>query len=479
MSAFFALWFASGAVMLVVPFPSLSETDRLRMLSQVRASDAHVSPSEAITEARRARPAAEVTSLRLLDPGTGTAQYVVGLTTGASAELVAVDAMSGRRLPPVGLHEAERIARSAAEALGKPPAALEMVGPFHYDQWVVHQRFDPFRPFYRAEFRDVGGFTLYVSATTGEVRQKTTARERFWNYPGAITHWIYPTFIRRSWALWDQLVWWLSLAGILVAILGLWIGLTRMRNRADLRGAARISPFRGWLRWHHVLGLTGGLVLLTWIFSGWLSMDHGRLFATLSPGAERLERYYGTSLQGAAESLGRASLPDVGRASELELLRFDGRPLLLSREPGNRAAWAVDDRGRAFSYEPSGSSIRAALRRGWRNHEVSDGRRLADDDLYGRLLEGPLPPTAVRFRVADPARSWVHVDGETGQVLEVMNRSRRTYRWLYNGLHSFDLPYLAQRPQLRLAVLVPLLLLGAALSVTSVVVGVRRLVGRR
>lgn len=34
-----------------------------------------------------------------------------------------------------------------------------------------------------------------------------------------------------------------------------------------------------WMRWHHLMGLFAGIFVLTWILSGWLSMDHGRLFS--------------------------------------------------------------------------------------------------------------------------------------------------------------------------------------------------------
>ena len=41
-----------------------------------------------------------------------------------------------------------------------------------------------------------------------------------------------------------------------------------------------VSPYSGWQKWHHLLGLACMTFVLTWIFSGWLSMDHGRLFST-------------------------------------------------------------------------------------------------------------------------------------------------------------------------------------------------------
>ena len=56
------------------------------------------------------------------------------------------------------------------------------------------------------------------------------------------------------------------------------------RHRAGHRSIADFgrrvaSPFRGWHAWHHILGLFTATFVLTWIFSGWLSMDHGLLFS--------------------------------------------------------------------------------------------------------------------------------------------------------------------------------------------------------
>ena len=71
---------------------------------------------------------------------------------------------------------------------------------------------------------------LYVSAQTGEVLQKTEGKERAWNYIGAVVHWIYPTILRSNWSLWDQVVWWLSLAGLVTTLIGLLLGVMRSRG---------------------------------------------------------------------------------------------------------------------------------------------------------------------------------------------------------------------------------------------------------
>jgi uncharacterized iron-regulated membrane protein len=154
---------------------------------------------------------------------------------------------------------------------------LAVSRPIEYDQWVVPQDFDPWRPMYRVRLGDAMGTELYVSARTGEVVQATTSRQRAWNWCGAIVHWIYFTPLRKSASRWDITVWWISLAALISAVVGFWLGMVRLAaNKAARRPG--LSPFRRWMRWHHVLGIFASVVVLGWLLSGWLSMDEGRIF---------------------------------------------------------------------------------------------------------------------------------------------------------------------------------------------------------
>ena len=128
----------------------------------------------------------------------------------------------------------------------------------------------PIAPFIASGMGDASGTELYVSARTGEVVQKTTARQRAWNWCGSIVHWIYFTPVRKSQSRWDHTVWWISLTALISAVVGFWLGIVRLAaNKAARRPG--LSPFRRWMRWHHVIGLFAGVVVLGWIFSGWLS----------------------------------------------------------------------------------------------------------------------------------------------------------------------------------------------------------------
>ncbi len=456
---FFAMWFASGIVMIYVPYPALPEHARLSAMEAIDASLVRIAPAQALAASATPDPV----RLRLLQ-AAGQARYVV---TPSAGPLVSVSATDGSVLAPLGPREAERI----ASTFGAEPVR-SIAGPYDYDQWVVHNRFDAARPFYRADLSDAAGTALYVSARSGEVLQRTTRFERAWNYPGSVVHWLYPTLLRRNWLVWNWSVWTLALTGVVVTVAGLWLGVLRWRTQMR-SGRGGISPYRRWLKWHHVGGLVAGSFILTWIFSGWLSMDHGLLFSSGTMSRTQASAYAGLALpQAAAET----SLEQIGAAlpaTEVEIVAVAGTPYLLAR----------DDRGTRVT-TPSGSpaesalpagAILAATRAAFPGTEVGLPIPIPQDDVYARVRSSDgVGGHGLRMVLQDRAASWVYVNPESGRVIEVMDRSRRLYRWLFFGLHTLDFPLLAS-DWIWTPVILGLLGLGFAFSITSVVIGWRRL----
>jgi uncharacterized iron-regulated membrane protein len=456
---FFAMWFASGAIMIYVPFPSLSHDSVLARSSAVNLQQVTTPPALATL----GLPADEIDRVRLIDVN-GLPVYVVHPY---GAAVVVVNAQDG------WLHE--QFDAATAKAVGErfaghPVARVE--GPIADDQWIVANGFDAYRPFYRLHVEDAAESVLYVSARTGEILQKTTARERAWNYLGAVVHWIYPTIIRRHWALWDQLVWWLSLVGITVAVIGLWLGITRLAGR-QRSGVWKFSHYRRWMKWHHVLGLFAGVLALTWIFSGWLSMDHNRLFSSPDATEERVARFRGLDLQQAAARIPLTALAAAEPFAEAEIVTVGGATFVSTGSAGGPRLYALQDGTlRAMDKVPE-SLIDAAVHAAW-PEGATKIEHPAADDAYGQLRESTLPASTVRVVIDDPAETWVHVDTASGALLGVMDRSRRVYRWLFNGLHSLDFPGLANHHPLWDGVILIALLAGFAFSVTSVVIGFKR-----
>lgn len=93
---------------------------------------------------------------------------------------------------------------------------------------------------------------------------------------------------------------------------------------------------------------------------------------------------------------------------------------------------------------------------------------------YGHHAQRQLPVWRLKFQ--DDAGTWLHVDPASAQVLGVSNAQSRLRRWLFNAPHSLDFPWLIQNRPGWDAVMGLLSALGLVMSVSGVVVGVRRLV---
>ena len=468
-----AAWFASGAVLHFVGFPSLPAAARFASSERIDLRRLDVAPTAALARAEAVTGERPVDGMRLISVA-GTPTYIVSVA-GTPTYVMA----SGENQIAVAGDTGQVTGRFSAATAGIVAARFGhaaiagITGPLSYDQWIVHQQFDPYRPVFRVRLDDPQRTDLYVSARTGEVVQRTTARERFWNWYGAVLHWIYFTPIREDWTLWNQLVWWVSLAALLTSVAGTWLGLHRyLKNRAH--GRTGLSPYRGWMRWHHVIGLFASIVVLVWMFSGWLSMDHGRFFSLPVASATESARMRGMPFAAIAEATPLDLLKSAGPASVIELHALDGRPLLTIRgggESGPRILW-LDTREVSKAPIPA-ALLLSALKTAWPSDAATLVRSSSVDELY-RQAES-VPDDALAVRTGSDGRIRVYVGRFSGALLAVMNPSRRAYAWVYYCLHTFNFPGLIDRPAARTVVEMLLLMFGFGFCVTGIVLGVRRL----
>jgi len=441
-----------------VPFPSLTAEERLQRSQAINLDALTLNPAAAASLA----PSRSV--MRLISV-MGRPVYVLH-TSGERVSAIAAD--TGW---PVGT-----ISRSDAAAIGgafvdaKPS---EVEGPIEFDQWVVADEYEPYRPFLRVHFEDAAGSVVYVSERSGEIALRTTSHERRWNWVGAVLHWIYFTPLRSHWAVWDRLVWWLAFVATCSTLVGVWLGVARSlaNHRARRRG---LTPFRGWLGWHHRIGLFAGLVVLAWIVSGWLSMDHGRLFSSGEPASALASRVQGMSLDSVAAAATREALQSGGSAAELAFTAIAGHPLVVARgtaAAAPRVIW-LDGSGRPSSSQVPAELLLAGARAAWPGELVTDRGTVTPSDLYG--LAESIPAGTRVFRTERTPAVDSYLDPVSGRLLAVMDASRRAYAWSYYGLHTLKVPGLANHPTLRRIVILALLTLGFMFSLTGVVIGISR-----
>jgi uncharacterized iron-regulated membrane protein len=454
----FAMWFSTGIVMHFVPFPALTEAERIDGLTPLDPSQGPYDPAAAVN----ASGVKDATRVRLLRRSDGPV-YVVTGRSGVSA--VRADDLTNAAIKSAS--SALMIAEAAARQRGRNTSQAALVDFANYDQWTVPNGFDRHRPLYRIALNDNAGTELYVSSVTGEVVLDTTRRERAWNYVGSVTHWIYPTLLRRSHGAWDATVWSLSLVALIAAISGGILGILRVK----IARWRIVSPYSGWQKWHHVLGLGCMTFVLTWIFSGWLSMDHGRLFSTGRLSAAETAAIAGTPAWERMSAHGAQSIS--AHAREVEWFVLD-RKFYRRDRTGLDAQRLVSLDSGVNSSSPQREfldpgEIIAFVER------VASGCNVPvivhADDNYA--IAAPMPNAPVYRSVCGGV--WFHIDGASGAILERLDPSRRAYRWFYSALHTMDFPILSARPTLRSALVVILCGFGLVFSLTGVVIGWRRL----
>ena len=465
---FMAMWFVSGVVMMYVGYPKLTLQERLAALPVLDAKTCCTLPSLA----------AEPQSVRLTSIG-GTQQFVVEPRDG---QPTAYDAATGTAV--ASITEAAAL-RSARAYLGE--VHLAYLGRIAEDAWTHSRALDAHRPFHGVQAEDPARTLVYVSGRTGEVVRDATLTERRWNWVGAWIHWLYPF---RGGALdfaWTDIVIWTSVAGTVLALTGVVAGILRWRFSGSYKTGSR-SPYRGSLfRWHHIAGLVFGLVTITWIFSGLMSMNPWKVFDSRAPSLDQVA-FAGGELDLARPSLPVGALLDRLRASgfharELEwrmiggalnLLAFDGsggtRMIATDGASGIRLMLPIDQLARdGARLLPAAKAIRQQ----WLTEYDSYYYSRAAHTMLGHV-EHRLP--MLRLEFDDPHQTWVHLDPHTGEVAGQLDRHQRVKRWLFAFLHSFDWwPLLAARP-LWDVLLVLASLGGVAISVTGTWMGWRRVV---
>ncbi len=523
----FVAWFVSGVVMMYARMPGLANEERLARAPALDLAAVTLTPLEAaraagllahdgsapaeLTRTADGNTASRSAGIRVDRVRIGMRGNRTVYRLGASRSEKIVFADTGEVLTHVGRAEAEALVRRYAPGYD---------GPFHYDgyltepdQWTLQARGQ--MPMHRFALDDADDTRLYVSSLTGDVALRTTRSERFWGYLGPVTHWIYFTPLRRHGSVWLEVIIWSSLLGCVMCLTGLIWGVWRYspirRFRLRSRSAPVPSPYVGLMKWHHYAGLFFGVITFTWTYSGLLSVGPFDWFQ--SPGVSREQREVFTGgplrvdrltlddLRAAAAEIERA-FKAAGLLKELEVVQVRGEPYWLGyRAPTNeeaaqwmqvglmpRAPRPVLERRYVSARRPKTGTFAAFEERHLGDESLVELARAAmpgvpvqdavwlhefDDHYYDARGTRSLP--VLRVRYLDPDATWLYLDPAGGGIALRTDETRRLLRWLYQGLHSFDFPFLYYERPLWDAVVIVLSIGGAVVSATTLVPAWRRL----
>lgn len=466
------LWFASGIIMMYVEYPELTHEEFLTRQPALMVDEVRLNPLQA---AQQLGPVSGYTGVSLAT-SLGRPAYQFESPTGRMQTVFADD---GGLLS--GLDETQAIAAALGSGFAAGTSGATHQHLVDMDQWTVTASLNPFRPLHRVALHDEAGTQLYVSDVTGQVVRDSDRRERFWNWLGSTVHWIYPVQLRRHSELWGQVIIWLSLIGLVSILTGVWIGIMRLGLRRRYSGN-RISPYQGFMKWHHVLGLGSAIFVFTFMFSGLMSMGPWGIFDSATSAAPQLMRYHGQDVMRLASLPPPASVGTADEAIKQVTWHYTaGVPYSVATLASGQQLVNFGDgvTGQARAQTRLLGLIAESVPRLLPEVRLIDLTMLTEyDDYYYSRHNRHRPLPVYRARFDDGESTWYHIDLNSGTVVNRLTDRGRLERWLFYGLHSLDFMLLWRQRPLWDIVVIFLSVIGVVFSLTSVVIGWRRLTAR-
>ncbi len=455
-----ALWCLSGFVMMYVQYPDLSEREYLAGLQTLDTGDCCIANADVLDQLAGVD---EISVEMLAGRPVLRARYGRDLS-------ILVNLSTGWWFSTIDQETAMQQADAFLTASGSDGEAI-FLALQERDQWTVAGYFNAYRPLFQFAADDAAGTHVYVSSVNGQVIQTTSSTERFWNWFGAVVHWIYPTFLRQNTVLWSQVVIWLSIASLFLVVVGIYLGIKQFATG----GNGSRSPYQGLNLWHHYSGLIFGLVTVTWLFSGLLSMNPWGAFEGDS-GFEERSRLQGGAISSAevttiVEALGRVSLPNG--TVQLGSSMIDGQLALIAKDSMGRATRL---NGATLRPEPLPGQIWSRIA-----ELVGPDKTLRDSGFidsgdnyyYSHHEEVAFPAYRIVFEDAEQTRYYF--DATTAELMQKYDSDRRWNRWLFLGLHRGDFTSMMRRRPIWDLILLPLMIGVTIGASTGVWMGYRRL----
>jgi uncharacterized iron-regulated membrane protein len=424
------LWCLSGFVLIWAPYPSTtlgSHDYRVEGLARLALPEQAALP--AIPDA------ATLSSARVEMLGD---RPVISIAwQGEQGGRGLFDLSSAQKIEEVGEAEALAVAQTyvARHGIEGVPSVKRLS---ERDEFTVAGYFNAGRPYYEVRLNDAEKTLLYISSKTGDVRQRTTESLRFWSWLGAIPHWLYFAELRKDAALWTQVIIWTSLAGCFLTLLGLFVGIRQFRRRHSTNKLA--SPYHGSKFWHHMTGLVFGVLVLTFTFSGFASMQPWGWLESGPAVGEAVDRLSGKPVawaqaRPALESQIASLRASQSEAVQLSYSQMEGGPFFIRRlADGSRQRFGAD--GSPAPFDASAQERAAGLLAPSGAAPKIDLMTSGDTFYYLGAAASDFP--IVRVTVPEMDETRFYLDPVTGDVRFVADPGARGFRWWHMALHTFD-----------------------------------------
>ncbi len=311
------------------------------------------------------------------------------------------------------------------------------------DQWTPSTKFNTHLPFFVVSFADDARTQAYFSSFTGEPIQYLNASDKFWAWLGAIPHWIYFKDLRIRTALWRNVVIVLSFMGIMSCLTGIALGI--QRTYLSWKRNNRLTPYKKSLyKWHHVLGFSFGLLIFTWVLSGFFSMAPAKMETSTHLTTHEKLKWQNGSLnirdirQGELEGL-IDLIAQEKNIGEIEYSQFDQDNFWLCNYKDMSQKRFHYINGEFVLGQPyDKTKITKVLSELFPEKGIEKDELIAQYDNYYYAKAGDIPLPVLRFSLSDRSQSLVYIDPNGARITTIKTSQNRITRWLYMGLHSLD-----------------------------------------
>jgi hypothetical protein len=479
------VWFASGIVMIYYPWPAPTESEDLARMHafQVPAGlvgfvAARAAGERYLAAEGHAGDAHDITGGRLTEWNGRLVYSLWRQRDYIDQPAVLVDARTAQVLSPLSKQAAIATARSV---VGPLPSAQRVDLLQAGDYYLLSTEYQPGFPAYEVLFDDASNTAVYVSREGGYVVGIVTDLTRWTTWFGTVPHWLYFKWLYHRLALWLWVSYVLPGIAMIAGLTGIILGTYQLFPRRR-RGEWRVSGYHGISKWHHISGIVFGVLVVTWSLSGLLEVLGPDNTATGSQvtrarGAASPVSWAEIRLSEAQAAARLSSLTgEPALPLAIDFTQLDGRPGYVVHLQGDRKWW-VDAITGSLRGELDASAARSIAARALGvGAPIRSVQRITRYDAYYYARphrEMMLPAWRVAF--ADPEHSTLYLDPVSGKPVGFVNSEARWYRWLRDGLHSFDFPWLNDKRPLWDLVLIPLMLGGTVAAFTGVWLLVRRL----
>lgn len=467
LAPFMVMWFISGFFMIFSGFPRVQEQSRFSLLDNLTPEDSlsHLNQlgswyAEAIeTTGDLSRIEIEKNQGKLL------------LTLSGNKGEVIIDGSTKREVENIA-PTLKSIEEMTYRITGQPIQKIDTLR--NLNQWIPFDSRRADLPIIKVSTSDPLKTKLYFSGQTGKLLQQTNKNNRLLAYFGAIPHWLYFWQIRQNVDLWTNIFKVLGVLACTMIISGIVMGIYRASQSRRLK-PKRWSPYKKRLHyWHHITGLIFGIVVLTWMFSGWMSLDTLPKWLT---GPMPAKEYY---------ALGKSSPFSESTTFDFDLIlrekptvkritcaNYLGQNYYLI-EDGEQKEYITISNGQMQPLRITEEDVKTQLANNGIHEilEVKEITKYTSNYLPHPKSKRKPPLPAIKVKIQDGTSLYI---AHEEPRIQVMNRATIMNSWAYQKLHSLKFLWAYHHPTIWMIVMFVLLAGGTAVSITGFTLGCKRI----